>query len=370
MKVEKPKKDEVLEGEIVTEPIKKSSPETPPPSREPKEDDFVKPTTAEEAPALSEGEGFGSQLDEFLQELNLSKGQVFRAIGCVVLIAILAIGGVYGYRYYKNRQTPVAQVPEEPKQNEVTAEQTGIVASQQAGQLEILRPELVGDTGMNAVVSIGKEVEEAADISKYIMLFSRMQNAYAVNINDLLNRSTDRRGSLSGHVALLKKLYDDGTSTVVNLQNELDTIRVQYDPQAKRQDEDDANFFEQLNALNAKTAEDILADFINVSRQTVSLRARFKAIQRIKAFYDQGLPKLAAKIKDIELNEEPLVAGVKVYDVTGSDLQLILPYDSGVTDHLQSPAFPLIPTVQPYQSTGGKDFITQPGGGFEGYIKK
>lgn len=359
-------KKDVFEGEVVSEPVKKTPPVVA--KEASSEDEFVTPI--EKDHSLEEDEGFGSQVNEFLRELNVSWGQIARILGCIVLLVVAIFGGLYAYRAYKNPSDK--PTTEQPQETAVTSEQTGVVASQQVGEIRILPPEMVGDTGISATVSIGREFEGATDIAKYIMTFRRLQNAYGVNINDLLNKSTDRRGSLRGHLALLRKVYDEGVAEVQKIKDELATIKIQYDPQSKRQLEDDLNFFEQLNALNAKTSEDILADFIQVSQQVVSLRARFKALQRIQSFYEQGLPKLAVRIRDIELNEEPLVAGIKVFDVKGSDLQLIVPVVTDVPEvgSLQTPSYPLIPTDVPsYQNTAGKDFIKEPGGGFNDYLK-
>jgi hypothetical protein len=120
-----------------------------------------------------------------------------------------------------------------------------------------------------------------------------------------------------------------------------------------------------LNALNAQTAQDILDTFIQTSQQVVDFRARFKALQKIAAFYEEGLPKLEARIRDMELNEEALVSGIKVYDVKGSDLQLILPVagEAVKEEKLSSGVIPFIP-AHPSQVGTEKDYITKPGGGF------
>ena len=70
----------------------------------------------------------------------------------------------------------------------------------------------------------------------------------------------------------------------------------------------------------------------------------------------------------MELNEEALVSGIKVYDVKGSDLKLIVPINGAgeESERLSSPsaAFPLIPINPLKASPSGRDYITQPGGGF------
>ncbi len=114
------------------------------------------------------------------------------------------------------------------------------------------------------------------------------------------------------------------------IKQELEIIKLQYEPQRMKQEETDVNFFEQLTALNAQTAQDILNDFIDASEQAVALRARFKALQKVQSFYAAALPRLALRIHDIELNKEALIAGIKVYRVQGSDLKMVVPVETAL----------------------------------------
>lgn len=338
---------EIVEGEVI-----KSEPLPP----------------IEEPAALDEEETFGSQVDEFLAELNLSRKHIFYGIGCLVLIIVLVFGGIWGYKFYKNRKSsqPIEPTKEEQTQSVIEDTSIGIISTSQVGGK--FDPSLVGDTGISSAVSIGVELSGAAEIAGYIMTFRRLQNAYETDINELLNQSTDRRGRLNSHLALLNKLYSDGSLVSANLKSQMDQLKAQYEEKKKQQQTFDANFFDQIKALNPQTTENILADFIAVSQEIVSLRARFKSLQKINSYYQYALPKLNARIKDIELNAEPLILGLKVYDVKGSDVKLIVPVEGGggsseKTDSLESaPGFPLM--INPASVDTGHDYITKPGGGF------
>ena len=311
-----------------------------------------------------------SQFEEFLAELNLSRKHIFMAAGCLILLIILIIGGIFGLKWYKNRKTaPAARPPaakeQEQEQSAKQESQTGISQSGLVGQSAVPLAE-IGSTGIFESANIGAEAEAGVLLVQYIADFRRLQNAYAADINELLNKSTDRRSRLRGHVALLKKLHGEGAAALEKINLQLAIIKSQYEQKNKLQQETDVNFFEQLNAYNAATAQNTLEQFIEISREIVSLRARFKPLQKVQGWFEQGLPKIQNRIKDIELNEEALVKGIKVYDVRGSDLQLIVPVEGESapgTDSLSSTSVPLIPT-HPSQVNVGKDFITQPGGGF------
>ncbi|GEM_PF-4653247 len=350
---------EVYEGEVMTPSKKTPTAPLAAPAPTPR----VTPPEAEPE-LLQEKEGFGSQLDEFLAELNLSRRHIIYGLGCLVILAGLIFGGIVGYRAYKNRKQ--TQEPPPKPATQISEEETGIPAGAQVGQPVLATKEMVGDTGLSATIAVGQTEIIKTDIAYYIITFRRLQNAYQTNINDLINQSTDRRAKLRSHLAVLRKLHTDGTQLLEQMKSEIEKIKQDYEPQRQLQETTDVNFFEQLNAFNAQTTSDILDDFVEASKQVVAFRARFKALQKVAAFYEEGLPKIAARIRDIELNEEALVSGIRVYDVKGSDLKLIIPVNGAQTENerLSSPAFPLIPINPADIKPMGKDFISQPGGGF------
>ncbi|MEK9132613.1 MAG: hypothetical protein AAB606_02825 [Patescibacteria group bacterium] len=333
-------KKEVLEGELVSIPEAESG-----------QNDLE---TLEEEPGLA------SQFEDFLRELNLTPGSIFKFVGCIILLVALGIGGFYGYKYYTNRTS--SQIAPQQNKPEISNEGTGITTTEKLGSVEEINISAITDTGIASVIAIGQESPETTTLGSYIMTFKRLQNEYGTKVNELLNKATDRRGALQSHLAVLRKLYNDGIDAGQAIQKEIDVIKVQYTPQAKEQEISDANFFEQLNALNPQTSQDLLNGFIRTSRETVALRARFKALQKVQSFYDRGLPKMGARIRDIELNFEPLVTGMKVYDVSGSDLQLIVPVEFGDVPREKlsgTTGYSFLPVTE------GADYITQPGGGFQ-----
>lgn len=348
---------EIFEGEIVSS---KSLPPLPPPPEEQPEN-------------LNEENGLGSQVDEFLEELNLSRKHIFYGIGCLVLIIVLIFGGIWGYKFYKNRASSEPKSEQQQPQSKepatalvpVADTSTGIVSTKELGKL--LDMNLVGSTGVNATSAVGVELTGSSGISSYIMTFKRLQNAYETDINELLNQATDRRGRLNSHLALLGKFYVDGTLINFQIQQEAEQIKIQYEEKKKVQQTHDSNFFDQIKALNPQTTENILSDFINVSKEIVVLRARFKALQKIRSYYEFALPKLNARIKDIELNAEALILGLKVYDVKGSDLKLIIPIESSAgetkNESLESSSGAGL-FINPASVSTGHDYIQSPGGGF------
>lgn len=361
-------KEEFLPPPPPPRPQPKEEPEPVLPPVQPKE--IIEGEVVKSETLLDEDDGgFGGQMDEFLTELNLSRKHIFYGIGCVAIIIVLVFAGIFGYKYFKNRKQNLQPAEIIAEKTEPVAKiETGISTTSEIGKK--LDTESIGETGIYAVISVGSELQSGTSLANYILTFKRIQNAYEVDINQLLNQAVDRRGRLNAHLALLSKLFSEGSLINQKMKEEMDAIKIKYEDSKKEQSTDDVNFFEQLKTFNAQTAEDILNHFITVSRDIVELRARFKALQKIRLYYEYALPRLLARVKDIELNAEPLILGLKIYDVKGSDLKLIIPVENqtGVSgsgfeslDNTQGGQSSFF--INPANVSTGHDYVTTPGGG-------
>lgn len=314
---------------------------------------------------LEEKESLGTQFAVFLEELNIQPRHIFTGIGCLFLLAALAFGAYKGFGYYKTWQSATPAI--KPKVVEV--------AKVTPPAPIVLTDLSVGDTGIFSTGQLGLEPIKGGPFIEYLALFRKIQNAYSTDINELLDKSKNRRATLLAQLTLLKQLHQDGTATLSRIDVNLQALQAQFDIESQKQSDADKRFFEEVTVFNGLPASHSLQEFIGASREMASLRANFKGLQKVQSFFIIALPKVANRIHAIELNIEPLVAGIKVYDVsgTGAELNLIIPVQGqqarseslGVTGATNG-----VPFVSPLNIKTGKDFITQPGGGFENEIQQ
>ena len=57
----------------------------------------------------------------------------------------------------------------------------------------------------------------------------------------------------------------------------------------------------------------------------VDRKAKNLALNKLRIFYEAAVSKLDARIRDLQLNRDALLEGVRVFDVKNSDLQIIFP---------------------------------------------
>lgn len=327
----------------------------------------------EKTPLAEEDEDspFAEQLKEFFAELNVSKEQIISAVVGLVILTILGVGGYFGYRWYTNRPSSAPPSPATSAPPSATPEKgkSAVDATTTIGKEPHESLRFLGTTGLGSSAAVGSPAAASRPLAYYINAFKRFQNAYGTDVMALMNASKDRRARLKSHILLMRSLHQEGIRIVDEINLRLIDLQRQYEAQSLRQRTADTNFFEQFTALNGQTAQDNLEIFTDASEKVATLRAQFKALERARLLFDSGLPRLAARVQDLELNEDALVNGIKVYDVAGSDLNLIVqPRTQPVVPRDQSlggtvNGFPLIP-VHPADVSTGEDYITKPGGGF------
>ncbi len=338
----------------------------------------------EDVPSIDDGEGFIAQVKELINELGITPAKIVRLIiyiavfiGLVYAIhlAWVSYGGVIlqkvglGGSNSQTEQTP-RPVPKQPTENTIDS---GIAGSVQVGQGIAAEPIYITDIGVQAGIAIGEAARAVTPFAKYITQFKLLENAYQVDINKLLNQSTDRRARLKSQLLLMNQLYKEANETLGDVQQEIDITNSELTKRTAQQTTTETAFFAQMTALNGQVAEGLLSDFTRTAQQVVTLKARYRALQRLQTLYTNALPRFERRIRDLELNQEPLISGLKIYDVAGSDLELIVPVqDSGAPIRSSSSPIPtsgrtgIVPIISPqeFKDVSGTDYITAPGGGF------
>lgn len=175
------------------------------------------------------------------------------------------------------------------------------------------------DTGED----IGLEGNEDAPLERHINDFSKVYETAQVDVNELLNHSVDRREALQDYVDKLNFYYREALQSQIDLQEESDLLSRQFEVVEEKKNEQEALFFDKVDALDGYASTAALDSFVSYAQELIRLRAHYLGREKVLGYYEQVIPYIETKIRDIDLNEEALVKGIKVVEVEGSDLNLI-----------------------------------------------
>ncbi len=340
------------------EPVSESAPE-PKEVEEPEAPEIVEGEVVESSEAKEEGSleemaisgSFTERVEQLLHEANLTTRHLKFCCGVLVLIGAIILAGFFlapklingDFSIFDGEDSDPIEVVEsddtvdeipDATPDEVTpttadsSDQVWVDPSIYIGLL-LGNPEmdLEGDTGVDSSVLIGTE-EDMIDYSSRLQTFvadlESLYNLYFVDVDTLLDASTNRAETLDEHIQELKDYYNLGVDHYDEIEELQVEMSAQFDENEISKDSSEALVFLNLKEFDAMSAEEQLLLFIELKQVEVDLKARFYVFENVQTTYESYLISMFKRIKDFELNREALIADVQVVDVEGSDLDLIL----------------------------------------------
>jgi hypothetical protein len=191
----------------------------------------------------------------------------------------------------------------------------------------LMGEELTGDDGFtSASEDLGGTITDDA-LAQMIVDFSGMYELLQVDVQELLDQSGDRQETLDDFLHELRYGLYLGEQNLEQLESESRGLSSRYSDAEADKDVYEEHYFEKIRSLDAYGSVAALNAFVEASQDVVELKAQYQAREKLISYYDDLLVSLEARTADVEANEEALVKGVQVVDISGSDLDLIIDED-------------------------------------------
>jgi hypothetical protein len=187
--------------------------------------------------------------------------------------------------------------------------------------------ERISTSAVSTAMMIGKKGEQELQqdrIASYMNVLTRLQNAFKTDIDELLSKADDREVVLEKHIKELEDVLQEAIETQNLINERKDEIKVEYNQVSTLKDQYEKDFFNAMDKLEGTEANSILIEFIDASKRYTALKAEYSALDKTSKLFDTAVKNMDARIKDIEYNRSALIKGVKVVDIKGSDLNLII----------------------------------------------
>lgn len=180
--------------------------------------------------------------------------------------------------------------------------------------------------GIDVALLIGRndELSEVLFVS-YVDLLGRMENIYNIDIYELVNLSVDRRAALEDYLSQMDAMINDGLIALAKIESDLVSIGIEYDARNAEKSQYELLFFNNTQAFYGQTAYDNLQLFVESDKAAVELKARYSAYDTLRTLFINSLNLLRPRYKDISINSEALIKGIKIFDVPKSDIDAVLP---------------------------------------------
>ncbi|MBU0981080.1 hypothetical protein KKC94_00125 [Patescibacteria group bacterium] len=187
--------------------------------------------------------------------------------------------------------------------------------------------ELVEDIGTDMGEDIGTDVTLLENYPQMIRDFTEIYNSLQVDVVELLDQSHDRSATLDEYLDELNYNQYLARQNIETLQAQISNLADEIQSTEKKRDEKENEFFTSLGDLDAYKSNAALDDYIEYAQEAVDLRARYQAREKLLSYYDQIADDIEARIRGVELNREALIKGIRVVDISGSNIDLIIGED-------------------------------------------
>lgn len=286
-----------------------------------------------------EDEEDANPLKHFLANSNINGKKI---AGCIVglFLALALIAGLfYGGKAlfgFLTKERPAKEVTEKVEEKDRPAPEEAVPEESQDLPVGWIEPSIY--TGIKVGMEAAEGESSAApeipgtDISPsnenivaYVNVLSRIRALYETDIQAMLNRSTDRNRALNDFISSMKSVASDARKSLGEIAQRKLTLQSEFDSITAAKQLQEEQYFANLSANNPRETSQNLANFTELARQSVDIRARYRALNKIEEYMNRYAAAVETRIRDTEFNREALIKGVKVIDVEGSDIDLIIP---------------------------------------------
>lgn len=310
------------------------------------------PASMPEVKDVSGGTEKDDQMEEFkgeffkvLESAGITKRKivVFASLFAVAVIALLFF--VFGW--YKILIFWGDDVPEMPASEDVEeAGETGNIPDDSFGNIfgivssyifgleyqpavENITAEPITTWGSLAGLDASFVFGEMGDFKKhrfseYAELIRSLKNISETDVYKLLDLAVDRRAAINDHLNLMKELISKAESTAVFIESEIEMVRAEYMLLNDQRAVYEEQFFSEVQAMNGDSAYNSMEKFVDSSKQVVALKAYFSANQSILKLVNDYRNVLEPRYRDISVNIEALIKGVKVFEIPQSNIDAII----------------------------------------------
>jgi len=193
------------------------------------------------------------------------------------------------------------------------------------------------NTGLVAAFRVGftKSILEDNVFKKYVRVFGELKNVYDTDIYNVLNNSTNRSAALDSELATLEDVYKRGTEQDGLILKEMDQMKADAKLVDAEKSKMETAFFEDLKAAKPDESFDKITSFTVLTQKKGELSVRYNALKTLDNYYKIVLKRVGIRIDDIKKNKDALIQGVRVYEVPGSNVDVII--KSGTTKIKSNP---------------------------------
>ncbi|EKD48344.1 MAG: hypothetical protein ACD_65C00009G0003 [uncultured bacterium] len=299
----------------------------------------VKDDAVADAEITKDVDSFSNKVDNVLHDAGLSRRHLYFCCGGVLILAAMFAIVFFGFKFFSGfvggfgdgKDSEQIDIPVDEGDDDIVVEpdvsgdQVWVDSSLYGGILVGGDETLEVQGGVEEGTELGEVAETYSDeLSYQIEHLGKVINSIDFDVNDYLNDYEDRSQAVGDLLAELTVVYDEGNEILSDLEYGIAELEAKFASDTESKAVYEGEFFAEIEVQDGDDAVTALNSFIEVSKEQIEVKSRYKAMAKIYDLMDRGLAYLEARINDITYNKEALVKGIQVVDVAGSNLDLVV----------------------------------------------
>jgi len=270
-------------------------------------------------------------LMDMLKEANLGPKHLRFCCGGVLVLLILPFGAFKAWQWWQARPDVVEVTTPAVVEQPVQTDEPEVVVNTVPPDVSLQAAFIVGDanTELDIATQVGGSLGVPGEVgteefSGLIQEFKASFELMKVDVIALLDQAKDREAALNDYEEELGFRLFQAKENLTTLGEQMDDLQAKISALEPQKAESEDEFFTDLTDLDSFGTVASLDTFIGHSQQLVEFKADLQARAKLASFYQDLIPVMELRAKDIDLNREALVKGIQVVDIQGSDIELII----------------------------------------------
>ena len=190
----------------------------------------------------------------------------------------------------------------------------GVFIAKYLVEASTLRAALQGISSLEELLGT-EEVQESEDFAILEQLGSMLQ----VEIQDMLNRSTDRAAAFDTYVGGLSALLERASARLTRLEQETDTLLAERRTKTRAASDVQRSLNEALREENYSQASQLQQQLLEAKRDVADVDGRVDQNRTITNLFEDLIKVGQQRLTAMQSNREILLAGLQVKEVPGID---------------------------------------------------
>ncbi len=160
-------------------------------------------------------------------------------------------------------------------------------------------------------------------VTFHISQLGQLYNLITIDVEELLNKSSDRALTLSDHILALTSSEQMLLTNMQQISARIDEMKTLYNAENSAASQNEKKYFDSMKVFSAQEAYDYLEAYIRHQKDAIEYRSQVRALDGILTLYKKLVPRFDLKIRTLDANRDAILKSSYVVQIKSMQEKLI-----------------------------------------------